>query len=681
MQVLRRIALCAITLVVGVMTAVMVAGSPAVADTGGYPYASTACVWSPYATSGTGNWCKKLDADGHITSEYDWGTIHDNTSYSSELSPYGYYYRNCTDYVAWKLSSLGVQSAQYRGLGNAKAWASPPAGNGLRVDTTPAPGSAAVSTSGTFGHVAFVEQVVGVTITVSEYNYAEDGAYHTRSGTAASLGFTAFVHFEQYESSPPNASAPPSPGAISVLTHGSRVNLSWGGSSGATSYQVSRNGAVIATVGGTTLLDIAVSPGQDYTYSVAAINGNGQSNPVTRYVPTSVEAGDRAYLQTKDGPALCGRTGDQTHQSVDCTVLKSTGWVTVYAPNYDWGYSADRTWLTNADGTVSYCRRVNFGDQVACDRFDGTTWTSSTSPRTDLAYAQDRAYLSTKDGPAVCGRTGDQSSQTLDCTVLKSTGWVTVYAPANDWGYATDRTWLTNADGTVSYCRRVNFADQVTCDRFDGTTWTSATSPRTDLAYGDNRAYLSTKDGPAVCGRTGDQSSQTLDCTVLKSTGWVTVYTPAGDWGYATDRSWLTNADGTVSYCRRVNFADQVTCDRFDGTAWTSSTSPRTDLAYGDNRAYLSTKDGPAVCGRTGDQSSQTLDCTVLKSTGWVTVYTPAGDWGYATDRSWLTNADGTVSFCRRVNFADQVTCDRFDGTAWTSSTSPRTDLGYPDTF
>ena len=42
---------------------------PAKADTtGDYPYASIACVWSPYATTDTGNWCKKVDTSGKIIS-------------------------------------------------------------------------------------------------------------------------------------------------------------------------------------------------------------------------------------------------------------------------------------------------------------------------------------------------------------------------------------------------------------------------------------------------------------------------------------------------------------------------------------------------------------------------------------------------------------------------------------
>jgi outer membrane protein assembly factor BamB len=173
---------------------------PAKADTGGYPYASIACVWPPYAITGKGNWCKKV-VGGKIVSDYDWGTIHNDNSSKSEQSPYGYDYRNCTDYVAWEVASLGVLPAQYKGLGNAKDWPTKAPGKGLTVDTTPAIGAAAVKTTGTFGHVAFISAYNSSTgvMTVQEYNHFQDGNYGTRSGTLSNLGFSQVVHFEKYE--------------------------------------------------------------------------------------------------------------------------------------------------------------------------------------------------------------------------------------------------------------------------------------------------------------------------------------------------------------------------------------------------------------------------------------------------------------------------------------------------
>jgi surface antigen len=230
----------------GAMGVVVGNASPAAADTGGYPYYNMPCVVPPYGTTGTGYWC----------SGYNWGTIPNNTSNASELSPYGYDYRNCTDYVAWKLSTLGVQPAQYKGLGNADTWGSNAASHGLVDNGSPKVGSVAVSTAGTFGHVAFVTAVNGTNITVSQYNYGEDGNYSVQSGTAAGLGFSSFVHFEQYESGGGGGS----PSITSVTPGESPIGtpVTIGGSGLANASSVSFNG-VPATVSGDTASTITTT--------------------------------------------------------------------------------------------------------------------------------------------------------------------------------------------------------------------------------------------------------------------------------------------------------------------------------------------------------------------------------------------------------------------------------------
>jgi len=187
------------------------------AATGGYPYWNMPCVVSPYGATGHGYWC----------TGYNWGTTSGNTSNASELSPYGYDYRNCTDFVAWKLSTLGVKSTQYRGLGNANTWALYAPSHGLRVSSAPSVGSVAVSTAGTFGHVAFVTAVSGGNITVSQYNQGEDGNYSLQTGTPAQLGFSSFVHFEAYETTggaPVVAAPTPIPTKTSAANHVLRVS-------------------------------------------------------------------------------------------------------------------------------------------------------------------------------------------------------------------------------------------------------------------------------------------------------------------------------------------------------------------------------------------------------------------------------------------------------------------------
>ena len=111
------------------------------------------------------------------------------------VSPRGYYYRNCTDYVAWKLESIGVSSTDARGNGNGGEWDD---NNATLVTATPQPGMAAVfdNFAPPWGHVAFVEAVhPDGTVTLSEYNFGTSGSFGVRSGSPSSLGITSFVDF------------------------------------------------------------------------------------------------------------------------------------------------------------------------------------------------------------------------------------------------------------------------------------------------------------------------------------------------------------------------------------------------------------------------------------------------------------------------------------------------------
>ncbi|GGM93398.1 hypothetical protein GCM10011609_33620 [Lentzea pudingi] len=486
-------------------------------------------------------------------------------------------YRNCTDYAARTLNrQLGGTTTDIRcnwssiqsgNSDHAKDWRQGAINRGKPVDNMPKRGAVAwwgASHGGGYGHAIVAEvRDGGNTVVVHEYNGSNTGRFGTRTLMRSGEWPQASLHIADLPDAP--LAGPAAPGAITVLTHGSRVNLSWGASAGTADYQVYRDGLLVATVGGTTHLDAHVLLGQSYNYTVVARNSAGISPGTVKRISTNFEAADRAYLPTKDGPAQCGRAGGQHYQALVCTMHTSTGWSSVSTGHGDWEYLADRRWLPNRDGTVSYCRRVGAGGQIMCDRFDGVTWTSSTSPNVDVGYPEDRAVLATKDGPVLCGRAGGDNYQVLVCTVLTSTGWRSVYSGGGGWGYPADRSWLVNRDGTVSYCARVGDGGQVRCDRFDGTMWTSSTSPQVDVGYPDNRTYLATKDGPALCGRAGGQEWQVLVCTVLTPNGWTSVTSGRGDWGYGSDRAWLTNNDGSVSYCRRVGTGGNGLVTAWDG--------------------------------------------------------------------------------------------------------------------
>lgn len=191
-------------LVIALIVLVLMTIQPAHAADGGYPHATMPCIHSPYKTQGSGYWCK----------DYTWGP--DKNNYLTIYSTRGYAYRNCTDYVAWKLQSMGVADKWTRGLGHGGAWyASASNKTGLKRGNTPQVGAAAIvpiSKNDNYGHVAYVEQVNKdsdgkvTTITVSEYNYGQGGNYGTRTGKPAALGFTLFVYFGEHMTNPPSES-------------------------------------------------------------------------------------------------------------------------------------------------------------------------------------------------------------------------------------------------------------------------------------------------------------------------------------------------------------------------------------------------------------------------------------------------------------------------------------------
>lgn len=112
---------------------------------------------------------------------------------SSSPDPWGMYKRECVSYTAWKVASTGRYMPYWGGRGNAKQWDDNARAEGIPVDTSPRVGDVAVSNSGTYGHVMYVEAVHGDgTITVSQYNANWDGNYSEARRATTGL---VFIHF------------------------------------------------------------------------------------------------------------------------------------------------------------------------------------------------------------------------------------------------------------------------------------------------------------------------------------------------------------------------------------------------------------------------------------------------------------------------------------------------------
>ncbi|WP_430647730.1 CHAP domain-containing protein [Agromyces sp. GXS1127] len=106
--------------------------------------------------------------------------------YGGGLSPLRYYYRECVDFVAWRLNrDAGVTGAPWKwdwsnlASGSAWKWADEWAAKGWPTSSEPVVGAVAWFP---YNHVAYVQSVNGDgTVTIEEYNWNSDHSYHVRT--------------------------------------------------------------------------------------------------------------------------------------------------------------------------------------------------------------------------------------------------------------------------------------------------------------------------------------------------------------------------------------------------------------------------------------------------------------------------------------------------------------------
>lgn len=140
-----------------------------------------------------------------VGNDYPWA---DKTP-DSGISPLGYYYRECVDFVAWRLNrDAGVTQAPWKYTwsnltplgGDAIDWKKNWKAHGWTTSNTPIAGSVAYwgTSAGAAGHVAYVQSVNSDgTVTIEEYNWGDDHDYNTRTIPAASVDLFLYP--------PPNA--------------------------------------------------------------------------------------------------------------------------------------------------------------------------------------------------------------------------------------------------------------------------------------------------------------------------------------------------------------------------------------------------------------------------------------------------------------------------------------------
>jgi surface antigen len=180
-------------------------------DSGNYPYIVATAADCP-ARDGSGSWCIA----------------------GSELSKYRYAYRNCTDYVAWKMDSqFHIRLPQT--LGNAATWGSRLEAAGYSYDSTPHVGDIAAWNHGDggLGHVAYVYAVTNGIASLDEYNVAGTGLFSSNRTTASASAGTPSEYIRignpatptTLVPAPTRATATPTTSASSTFT--AKYTWSW----------------------------------------------------------------------------------------------------------------------------------------------------------------------------------------------------------------------------------------------------------------------------------------------------------------------------------------------------------------------------------------------------------------------------------------------------------------------
>lgn len=121
-----------------------------------------------------------------------------NAPQDSMIDDWGMYNRECVSYTAYKVHQDFLAGKNRRdmpywgGIGNANQWDDNARAYGIPVNTSPKPGSIAISNAGAYGHAMYVQAVSGNRIYVQQYNQQMTGQYS--EGWRYTTGLV-FIHF------------------------------------------------------------------------------------------------------------------------------------------------------------------------------------------------------------------------------------------------------------------------------------------------------------------------------------------------------------------------------------------------------------------------------------------------------------------------------------------------------
>jgi surface antigen len=132
--------------------------------------------------------------------------LKDDYPYANEspktAEKWGFYHRECTSFVAYRLNRLKkfTFSNRMQGghFGDAGNWDDNARALGFKVNNTPTVGSVMVRDSGTWGHVAIVAKVTKTRFLIEEYNHDVSHGYGQRwIARAPNADWSHFIHFRQ----------------------------------------------------------------------------------------------------------------------------------------------------------------------------------------------------------------------------------------------------------------------------------------------------------------------------------------------------------------------------------------------------------------------------------------------------------------------------------------------------
>lgn len=363
------------------------------------------------------------------------------------VDPWRFYNRECTSFVAWRITSAD-QFPSFNDFwlthwGNASNWKAAASTSavkaaGVTVDNTPTVGAvawwSARSVGSSVGHVAWVAVVNSTSITIEEYNYLHEGYYDTRTISRGSSYWPgAFLHFPPQKitnTAKPAIKGTPRVGTTLTASAGSwtsGVSLAYqwldngkkiSGRNASTytvaaarlghtlSVKVTASKTGLSPVSTTSPATAAVAAGQFATTASPTITGTAKVGvPLTATAGTWTPAGTYAYQWFAGGVPVDGATGATFTPGVPQVGLPITVAVTATKTAY--------TTSTVTSAATAATRKGTFAN-TAAPSISGVPQVGVSVTASPGSWSPEAtyAYQWKVDGTAITGATGPSYTPT-----------------------------------------------------------------------------------------------------------------------------------------------------------------------------------------------------------------------------------------------------------------------------